>query len=112
MLVVWDVGSGTPRKTIFNPHAEGVLGLDINEDGNLIVTLSKAAVPTEQHVTLWKWEEEDASYITAKMDEKVDCMQKFIKFNHNQNEFVTTGETRILFWLWENHERGFELYSP
>lgn len=46
------------------------------------------------------------------MDEKVDCMQRFIKFNHNQNEFATTGETRILFWLWENNERSFELYSP
>ena len=39
-------------------------------------------------------------------------MQKFIKFNHNQNQFATTGETRILFWLWESSQRGFELYSP
>lgn len=46
MLVVWDVNSGTPRKTIFNPHPEGVLALDINADGTLIVTLSKAATPT------------------------------------------------------------------
>lgn len=112
MLVVWDVNTGTPRKTIFNPHPEGVLALDINQDGTLIVTLSKASTPTEQHVTLWKWEEEEPSFITAKMDEKVDCMQRFIKFNHNQNEFATTGETRILFWLWENNERSFELYSP
>lgn len=55
MLVVWDVNSGTPRKTIFNPHPEGVLALDISADGSLIVTLSKAAIPTEQEVTLWKW---------------------------------------------------------
>jgi hypothetical protein len=55
MLVVWDVNSGTPRKTIFNPHPEGVLALDINSDGTLIATLSKANSPTEQEVTLWKW---------------------------------------------------------
>jgi hypothetical protein len=55
MLVVWDVNTGTPKKTIFNPHPDGVLALDINEDGTLIVTLSKAQTPTQQAVTLWKW---------------------------------------------------------
>lgn len=30
MLVVWDVNTGTPRKTIFNPHADGVIALDVN----------------------------------------------------------------------------------
>lgn len=30
MIVVWDVATGTPRKTIFNPHPEGVTALDIN----------------------------------------------------------------------------------
>ena len=39
-------------------------------------------------------------------------MQKFIKFNHNENEFATTGESIIIFWLWEDTERTFELYSP
>ncbi len=56
MLVVWDVNTGTPRKTIFNPHPDGVIALDINQDGTLIVTLSKAPTPTEQVVTLWKWQ--------------------------------------------------------
>lgn len=85
MLVVWDVSSGTPRKTIFSPHPDGVMALDISQDGGMIATLSKADRPTEQWVTLWKWEEEEPCYITAKMDEKVDCMQRFIKFNHGQN---------------------------
>jgi len=30
MLVVWDVATGTPKKTIFNPHPDGVIALDIN----------------------------------------------------------------------------------
>ena len=57
MLVVWDATTGIPKKTIFEPHPEGVLALDINQDGNLIVTLSKAATPQEQVVSLWQWEE-------------------------------------------------------
>ena len=56
MLVVWDANTGIPKKTIFEPHPEGVLALDVNEDGSMIVTLSKAATPSEQVVTLWKWE--------------------------------------------------------
>lgn len=55
MLVVWDVNTGTPRKTIFNPHPDGVLALDINNDGTMIATLSKSSTPTEQWVTLWRW---------------------------------------------------------
>jgi len=55
MLVVWNVNSGTLNKTIFNPHPDGVLALRINEDGTLIVTLSKIVTPTQQVVTLWRW---------------------------------------------------------
>lgn len=102
MLVVWDVSSGTPKKTIFNPHPDGVAALDINEDGTMIVTLSKADTPTKQQVSLWKWQEEEPLYITSEMDEKVKFLQRFIKFNHNENEFATTGEQIIIFWLWDD----------
>lgn len=85
MIVVWDVGTGTPRKTIFNPHPDGVVALDINDDGSMIVTLSKSDVPSKQQVSLWKWEEEEPLYITSEMDEKVKHLQKFVKFNHNEN---------------------------
>lgn len=112
MLVVWDVTTGTPRKTIFNPHPEGVVALDINEDGTMIVTLSKSDVPSKQQVSLWKWEEEEPLYITSEMDENVKHLQRFVKFNHNENEFATTGESIIIFWFWEDSERVFELYSP
>ena len=102
MLVVWDVNTGTPRKTIFSPHPDGVEALDINPEGDMIVTLSRNATPNQQWVTLWRWEEEEPCFITSKMDDQVDSMQKFVKFNPNQNEFVTTGESRIVFWLWDN----------
>lgn len=42
MMVVWDVVTGVPKKTIFDPHPNGVLDLDVSIDGSLIVTLSKA----------------------------------------------------------------------
>ena len=113
MLVVWDVNTGTPRKTIFSPHPDGVEALDISPEGDMIVTLSRNATPNQQWVTLWRWEEEEPCFITSKMDDQVDSMQKFVKFNPNQNEFVTTGESRIVFWLWDNSQRGsFELYAP
>lgn len=41
MLVIWDVHTGIPKKTIFDPHANGVMDLDISVDGQYIVTLSK-----------------------------------------------------------------------
>ena len=41
MLVVWDVKSGIPLKTIFDPHPKGCESLDISPDGNHIVTLSR-----------------------------------------------------------------------
>lgn len=42
MLVVWDIVTGVPKRTIFDPHPDGVLALDVSADGELIVTLSKA----------------------------------------------------------------------
>lgn len=41
MLVVWDVVTGVPKKTIFDPHPNGVVALDVSVDGSLIVTVSK-----------------------------------------------------------------------
>lgn len=55
MLVVWDVITGVPKKTIFDPHPNGVLDLDVSADGSMIVTLSKADEPSNQYITLWKW---------------------------------------------------------
>ena len=33
MLVVWDIKSGIPRRTILDPHPEGCQALDITPDG-------------------------------------------------------------------------------
>ena len=41
MLVIWDARTGLPKKTIMDPHPNGVEALDVSPDGQLIVTLSK-----------------------------------------------------------------------
>jgi hypothetical protein len=33
MLVIWDAKTGVPKKTIFDPHPNGILALDISADG-------------------------------------------------------------------------------
>lgn len=40
MLVVWDAKTGTPKKTIFDPHPNGTVALDISPDGRYILTVS------------------------------------------------------------------------
>ena len=44
LIVVWDSITGTPIKTIFNPHPNGILAMDITPDAMFIVTIS---VPNE-----------------------------------------------------------------
>lgn len=61
MMVVWDTASGTPIKSIFNPHPNGVLAMDISADALFIVTLSDPGQSggdegTEpQTISLWEW---------------------------------------------------------
>lgn len=33
MLVIWDVKTGIPRKTIFDPHPLGTECMDVSKDG-------------------------------------------------------------------------------
>lgn len=62
MMVVWDTASGTPIKSIFNPHSNGVLAMDISADALFIVTLSDPGQSgsdgedTEpQTISVWEW---------------------------------------------------------
>lgn len=64
MMVVWDTASGTPIKSIFNPHPNGVMGIDISPDALFIVTLSapgqSESEETEpQTISLWEWTHPD-----------------------------------------------------
>ena len=41
LLVVWSVASGTPVKTIVNPHAGGVAAMDISPDSKFLATVRR-----------------------------------------------------------------------
>ena len=124
LLVVWNVTQGTPIKTIFDPHPNGVECLDITEDGQEIATLSKEDPPSySQTVSIWRWDEEDANpcYSTGVLnstnhannpDSPIDY-QYFIRFSQwKKNEFVTTGKRSVRFWNTGDGGGTSTSYSP
>lgn len=76
MLVIWDTASSIPIKSIFNPHLNGVIAMDISPDALFIVTLS-APAPDEndnnepQTISLWEWThpEREEALFTSVIDE-------------------------------------------
>lgn len=59
-MVVWDTASATPIKSVFNPHPNGVIGMDISSDSMFIVTLSAPGqlnneIEGPQTISLWEW---------------------------------------------------------
>jgi len=114
MLVVWDAREGIPRKTIFDPHPNGVETLDITPDGRYIVTVSKEkSEDIPQTVTLWDWRNPDRASVTSTKVLPKTKHLSYVLFNPSDpREFVTTGKKRVAFWSWENLERGFEYYGP
>ena len=71
MIVIWDSLSGTPIKTIFQPHPHGVKAMDMSPDAMFLVTLGADAPEEEggeangggeakqaaapQRLALWEW---------------------------------------------------------
>jgi WD40 repeat protein len=56
MLVVWDSVWGTPKRTYFNPHENGIVYLDISPDSKYVVTLSNH-IP--QTISIWEIDNEE-----------------------------------------------------
>ncbi|CAM9977972.1 unnamed protein product [Scytosiphon promiscuus] len=116
MLVVWDTASGIPIKSIFNPHPNGVLAMDMSPDALFIVTLS-APEPTEnwgktpQTISLWEWthpEREEAIFTSVIVEPD---LQKVVKFNRSDiRHIITTGDRKTMFWGWE--DGGLRGYVP
>lgn len=73
MLVVWDSQWGTPKRTYFEPHENGVIYLDISPDSNYIVTLSNC-IP--QTISIWDINNEEISEPIVKTT-----------FTHNELKF-------------------------
>lgn len=132
LLVVWDAESGTPIKTIFDPHPNGVECLDVTEDGSLIVTLSREAgrdtgSTTSQTVSVWKWEQTESNclWATGVLNSASSGgnssgttsgeinYQYCIRFNQTKTkEFVTTGKKTVRFWNTNDMGGNCTSYSP
>ncbi|CAM9252430.1 unnamed protein product, partial [Discosporangium mesarthrocarpum] len=120
MMVVWDTLSGTPIKSIFNPHPHGVLSVDISPDALFLVTLSaqresnQEPTPNEieyQTISLWEWTQpdKDEALYTSVIEEPDE--QKVARFNKSDiRQIITTGDHKTMFWGWE--DGGLRGYVP
>lgn len=120
MVVIWDAGTASPVKSIFNPHARGVRALDMSPDAMFVVTLSETRNAEEklmqsniapQQIALWEWtvDREDPLYV-AEVDNLNDA-QFCVRFNpSNIRQIVTNGERKTIFWSWA--EGSLQGYLP
>jgi WD40 repeat protein/Ca2+-binding EF-hand superfamily protein len=132
MMVIWDVKTGTPRHSIFDPHPNGVQSLDITNDGRTIVTLSLEEKGEDgkygvQTIKIWNYEQDnDGAYnymqfLEGRIDRIIEKLpsydyQKFIhikKWNNKFEEFATTGEEKVYFWTVDKtKEVALKGYQP
>ncbi len=121
ILVVWDSLSGTPAKTIFTPHKNGTVAIDLSDDALFVVTLG---VPTEvcwifpsavlttaysclfylkegQEFAIWAWTTDSDSPVLRKNLPTADP-QISIKFDPSKSsELVSCGTKTVYFWSWK-----------
>ncbi len=116
VIVVWDAASGTPVKTIFNPHPRGVAAVAISDDAMFLASLS-ATHPSdadEQELSLWEWtvDNEGALYSTPVPSVTGSgSAHTSVAFNPaDPREIVTNGPKSICYWTWENYQLA--PYSP
>ena len=117
VIVVWDSLTGTPVKTIFNPHPNGVAALAISSDSMFLASLSNipANEPGEQYLSLWEWsaETEGSALYTSPVPavQSSASAHKSVAFNPGDaREIVTNGDKKVMFWSWENFQ--LSPYSP
>ena len=56
LLVVWTTDSGTPIKTVLNPHPHGIVGVDLSSDGRFLGALSAHSdvkCTSPQQILIW-----------------------------------------------------------
>jgi WD40 repeat protein len=127
LMVVWNVKTGTPRNSIFDPHPNGVESLDITNDGRIIVTISREEKEGNKYpmqtVKVWEYKEQESNYVEVREEkiiaQKVELglndYQKFIhinKWKEEFEEFATTGEEKVLFWKVDLKNYELKYYQP
>ena len=112
MLVIWDSVWGTPKRTYFTPHENGVIYLDISPDSNYVVTLSNC-IP--QTISIWEINNEERiePLVTTTFTSNKAKMQHDVRFNtHQIQDIVTTGKSNVVFFNWLVKDSDFVYYEP
>lgn len=112
MLVIWDSIWGTPKRTYFTPHENGVIYLDISPDSNYVVTLSNC-IP--QTISIWEINNEERiePLVTTTFTSNKAKMQHDVRFNtHQIQDIVTTGKSNVVFFNWLVKDSDFVYYEP
>lgn len=136
MIVVWDVTTGEPVRTIENPHATGVVAMDITPDGAYAVTVAGvdafASADEAQEMCVWRLDDDDAFNDgngdpaldrSASEDRPAPVLRGYapdgdaqtcVRFHpYDWTEFATNGRRRVFFW--SRDDQGSETlrrYSP
>jgi len=110
LIVIWDSVTGTPIKTIFNPHPNGILTMDITPDAMFLTTISAPSEDGRQEIALWEWTAEREGPLYTEIVGTPD-VQTCVRFNPSDvREILSNGKGRVTFWNWE--DKKFKYYSP
>jgi WD40 repeat protein len=102
MIIVWDAQTGTPVKTIFDPHnGHGCIALDFSAKAKWLVSLGSQLPQT---LSVWDWtSESEAPFKDCKIDETE--LQNNVQFDpQNAHDIVTNGCETVNFVVWDNNE--------
>ena len=141
MIVVWDVTTGEPVRTIENPHATGVVAMDITPDGAFVVTVAavdeSASADEAQEICVWRLDDAEKEFDDGDGDGDGDGAldrstsgdrpapvlrgyapdgdaQTCVRFHPNDwTEFATNGRRRVFFWSRDDEGSDrLRRYSP
>ncbi|KAG1654648.1 hypothetical protein FOA52_010276 [Chlamydomonas sp. UWO 241] len=120
LLVLWDAVTGAPIASVAQPHAHGVLAMDVSPDDEWLATIS-APDPGrdgEQEIALWSLAAVRADAASARpvvlTSIPAGDTQTSVAFNMNDvSELVSNGKRRAYFWshAFPSSHR-FKYYSP
>ena len=104
MIVLWDVDTVEPVRTLPSPHANGVAAMDLTAGGDFCVTVGAIEDPGEtQEVHVWDLGDEDACEPVLSGSIPAGDVQTCVRFHPNApTEFVTNGASRVFFWSSES----------
>lgn len=90
MIVVWDVDTASPYKTIFKLPPEEIVSMDISKDCNFIATLSNKLNDTgaviSQKITIWEWKDKTEQIFVSDFFDHEGEVYHLIRFNPNIDE--------------------------